>query len=482
MKTNFLLKWIILVVLFVSINNPSFTQIPGLKKLEKEAKKVENQVEDKIKKDNEKKKTEESSSTTQSQTTATTSSQIIYVSASKGNNKNDGSINSPIKEIDKAVQLAEPGAEIRIAQGIYRGTFNIGFIESSKPIKLFGSYDEDFTKQDIVSHPTVFQPDNEVGGKNRKALLRFTKDVGGTIIDGIVWDMGERNAYSGKEGFVKGIELGRLLMPTEYPPTGNSTTDEPAIQFVSATTGGDVTIQNCVFVNGASFAIQAGHRSGKFTVKNNIFVANRMAAIEIFGTCSGSNQNKDMALCGEVEIAYNTILFTWSRLKDLKDMGYGIRIMTKCSYNIHHNIIGGSVLAAIDHSRFTKNEWIKVNDNIFFVNKQADFYYTPGSNTSLNLKVEQFGDLEIASASGNKDEIPKTLKVNKAYLEGFLSARYSEKVDYNPNSPSNQWREAMGMNKQGSIQSTVTMFMNKYPWKETLSLFGSVQGYGAQKP
>ena len=101
MKTNFLLKWIILVVLFVSINNPSFTQIPGLKKLEKEAKKVENQVEEKIKKDNEKKKTEESSSTTQSQTTATTSSQIIYVSASKGNNKNDGSINSPLKEIIK---------------------------------------------------------------------------------------------------------------------------------------------------------------------------------------------------------------------------------------------------------------------------------------------------------------------------------------------------------------------------------------------
>lgn len=406
----------------------------------------------------------------------------IHVSITKGNNKNDGSQGSPVKEIDKAVQMAAAGAEIKVAGGVYSGTFNIGYIETNKPIKLFGSYDETFTTQNIIAHPSVFQPDNAVGGKNRKALLKFTKDVAGTIIDGMVWDMGERNAYSGKEGVVPGIPGGRLLMPTEYPPAGNSTAAEPCIQFVSATAGGDVTIQNCVFVNGANFAVQAGHRSGTFTVKNNVFVSNRMAAIEIFGTCAGSNQNKDMTRCGEVEIANNTIIFTWSRLKDFKDMGYGVRIMTKCSYNIHHNIIGGAILAAIDHSRFTKNEWIKVDNNIFFVNKQADFYYTPASNTSLNLKVAQFGDLEIGSASGNKDEIPKGLKVNKAYLEGFLNARYAEQVDYNPNSPANQWREAMGMNKQGKIQSTVSMYMSKYPWKETLDLFGSIPGVGAQKP
>ncbi len=72
--------------------------------------------------------------------------------------------------------------------------------------------------------------------------------------------------------------------------------------------------------------------------------------------------------------------------------------------------------------------------------------------------------------------------MNKAYLEGFLSARYSEQLDYNPNSPANLWREAMGLNKQGKMHSEVTMFMNKYPWKETLGLFGSVPGVGAQKP
>ena len=50
-----------------------------------------------------------------------------------------------------------------------------------------------------------------------------------------------------------------------------------------------------------------------------------------------------MSRCSEVEIAHNTILFSWSRTKDFKDMGYGVRIMTKASYNIHHNLIGTSV-------------------------------------------------------------------------------------------------------------------------------------------
>ena len=406
----------------------------------------------------------------------------IYVSKEKGDNKNKGTKESPVKEIDKAIELSTAGGTIYISGGTYSSTFGIGYIESDKPVKLYGSFDQTFSKQDILQNPTLFQPDNESGGKARKALLKFTKDVDGTVIDGIVFDMGMRNAYSPKEGIIEGLETGRMLMPTERPSAGNSTVDEPIIQFVSACAGGNVTIQNCVFVNGANFGIQAGHRSGTFKVLNNVFVANRMAAIEIYGTCPSTGGPNTLALCGDVEIANNTILFTWSRLKDLKDMGYGIRVMTKCNYNIHNNIIAGSVLGGIDNSRFNKNEWLKIDNNIFFVNKKADLYYAKASNTSLNLSVSDFGDLEFASVNGNKAEIPKTIEVNKTYLDAFLNASYDEQLDYDPNSSSNQWREAMGLNKQGKMTSKVTMFMNRYPWKETLQLFGAVSGFGAQKP
>ncbi len=403
---------------------------------------------------------------------------IIYVSKS-GSNKNDGSKESPMKNIDKAIAAAAPGDEIRIAEGIYMGTFNIGYLESDKPVKLYGSWDAQFAQQDIVKHPTVFQPDNESGGKSRKALLKFTKEVAGTVVDGIVWDMGERNVYHEKEGIVEGVEGGRIKSSTEASPGQNSTVEEPAISFASATQGGDITIQNCVFVNGSNFAIQAGLRSGTFRVINNVFVANKMAAVEIYGTCSGSNQQRDMVSCGEVEVAYNTILFTWSRLKDFLDMGYGVRIMTKCTYNIHHNIIGASIMGGIDNSRFCKDEFIKIDHNIMFGNKGGDLYYTPASNTKLQLTVDQFEDLEFESAAGNVGQAPE-IPVNQAYMKGFFSARYSETTSYDPNSAQNQWARALGMNQQGTMSSNVSMFMNKYPWQECLKLFGASSEAGAQ--
>jgi hypothetical protein len=404
----------------------------------------------------------------------------IYVSITKGSNKNNGDSGTPFKNIDKAISVAEPGSTIKIAGGVYMGTLNVGFIESNKPVKLYGSYDENFSKQDIKAHPTLLQPNNESARSTRKAVLKFTKDVSGTVLDNLVFDGGERNAYHSKEGVVEGVEGGRLMPPTERPPVGFPTVGEPLLQFVSATTGGDVTIQNCVFVNAPSFALQAGHRSGKFTVKNNVFVANKMAAVEIYGTCASTGGPNTLALCGEVEVAYNTILFSWSRTKDFQDMGYGVRVMTKCDYNIHNNIIGASILAGVDHTRFNKDEWVKVDNNIFFVNKDEDLHYSPASNTRLRINAADFGDLEFASAEGNVNKIPEGLKVNKAYLEGYLNARYSEQTDLDRNSPANMWRSMMGMNLQGTMTSEVTMFCNKYPWKETMNLFGNVKGYGAQ--
>ncbi len=404
----------------------------------------------------------------------------VYVSQTKGSNQNPGTRESPVKEIDTAITMARDGDEIFIAGGIYMGTFGIGYMESDRPLKLYGSYDETFTSRSIVDTPTVFQPDNAAGGKARKAFLKLTKVVAGTVIDGIVFDMGQRNAYSSNDGIVKGLDTGRLLRSTERPASGNSTAEEPILQVVSAAQGGDVTIRNCVFVNGASFAIQAGHREGVFRILNNVFVGNRMAAIEVFGTCASRGGPGDMARCGMVEIAHNTILFSWSRQKDMLDMGYGVRVMTKCEYHIHHNVIGGSVLAGIDHTRFNRDEWLKVDDNIFFVNKKGDLDYSPASNTKLSIQVEEFGDLRFASAKGNRREIPARLPIDPAYLEGFLAASYSEQVDFDPDSPANLWREAMGLNKQGKIASQVTMFMNRYPWRDTLRLFGAIQGYGAQ--
>jgi len=409
-----------------------------------------------------------------------TEGNALFVSQASGKNSNPGTLESPFKNIDKAFKSAAAGDVILVAEGTYSGTFDIGYLESDKPLKLYGGFSSDFSSRDVVKHPAVFRPDNASGGKSRKPLLRFSKAADGVVVDGFIFDMGGRNSYDPAEGKPAGVETGMLLLPPKKASGDLATVTEPCLSIPSSALGGDVMIRNNVFLNCASFGIQAGVRGGFFKVVNNVFVANRMAAIEVYGTCASRGGPGSMTQCGEAEIANNTILFTWSRLKDFLDMGYGVRVMTKLGYNIHHNLIGANIMAGVDHSRFNNNEWVKLDNNVLFVNKKADLEFSPASNTSLDLRADQFEDLELASNVGNTSEIPSNLPVDEAYLEGFLSARYTEEADYDSNSPANQIRSALGRSKQGRLSTDVSMYGNRYPWGSALRFFGAVSGAGAQ--
>ena len=45
---------------------------------------------------------------------------------------------------------------------------------------------------------------------------------------------------------------------------------------------------------------------------------------------------------------------------------------------------------------------------------------------------------------------------------------------------SNQFRSALGLNQVGTMQSSATMYANRYNLQKALQLFGAVVGYGAQ--
>ena len=400
--------------------------------------------------------------------------ETIHVSISTGKNKNPGTKEAPMKNIDKAIKKAKAGDTILVAEGTYSGTFGIGYLTIDKPIELYGGYSTDFSERNVTEHLTVFQPDNKSGAKSRKALLTLSKTIDGTVVDGFIFDMGMRNSYSPEEGKPEGVETGMLLLPPKKAKGDSVTVTEQCLRIAAGNKGGNIKISNNAFLNSAKFGIQGGVPIGTITITNNVFASNRMASIEVWGTSA-----KEVP---SAEIAYNTILFSWSRLKDFMDMGYGVRIMTKMKYDIHHNIIGTAVLTGVDHTRFNNDEWVKLDDNLFFLNKQSDMEYSPESSTKLNLSADEFEDLELASVSGNRDEISQGLPVNKAYLEGFLSARYTEEEDYDPESPANLMRELFGLNKQGKLTTSVTMCGNRYPWKEALKLFGALDGVGAQNP
>jgi len=369
----------------------------------------------------------------------------LYVCISTGNNQNPGTLALPFKNIDAALKKAATGDTIKVAEGIYSGTFEIGFLEIDKAVILMGGFAKGFGQREVTKFPTVFQPNNASGAKSRKALINLVKNNDGFVLDGFVLDMGQRNSYSTTEGKPQGLETGILLLPPSKQGRDNTTVTEPLLRIGNGNQGGIIKIQNNVFVNGAQFAIQGGIALGKLEIRNNVFVSNRMAAIEVWGT-----HGRDLA---EAEIVGNSIVFSWSRLKDFGDMGYGVRIMTKMKYTIEKNLIGGAILAGVDNTRFAKDENIFLKDNVFFLNTQGDLEYSPQSNTKLNLSATQFGDLPFASARGNVNPPRLDLALDKKYREGFEKA----------------------------LETPGSMFANRYPWKSALDLFGSSATHGAQK-
>jgi hypothetical protein len=435
-----------------------------------------------------------------------------YVNIATGSNRNDGSKASPFKNIQAAIDAADHGATICVAEGVYMGKLNIGYVDVNKYVNLIGGYSSDFSERDPLRHLTLFQPDDKVAAAGTNTLKGLFEVYvrgnrkGQIVIDGFVFDRGNSNSYFWKtdrktSSWPIGVESPRLfyagmggcqVLHKSSKAFANVANPEPPCDGQGVNTNamvhgdveGDVTIQNCVFVNGSWFGIQMGNIGGHWRVVNNVFVNNRMAACEI------RSMNKTVGEAS-LEFAYNTVLFSWTRMKpdgaDI-DMGYGVRCMTGVNMDINHNIFGCNFFAAIDRTYVDADKTKEAQrvttaeSNRFFLNRESDILL-PGTAKFQRVFCKDFEDVDkLAKAVDNKDLAdPAFIKaINKPYLQAWNNYSCSESSSYNANSTSNQVREIFGMNKQGSFISRPTMHANYYPTEDTYRLFGVVNGYGAQ--
>ncbi len=403
-----------------------------------------------------------------------------YVSKKTGSNRNDGSKAKPYKNLQKAINVAQKGDKIYVAEGNYYGLLNKGSLEIKKAVEIYGGYSSDFSERDVLKHLSLVQPPASTNGTahNGGVIYITVSDPkpGTLIIDGLILDKSKSNGYHATKGKPKGVESGMYMKP---PLKGADNIISKQSKLLGGSfSNGKVIIRNCVFNNADKHAIQLGVQKADVQILNNVFTSSLYAAAEVWG----KSYDKKAA---SIEFAYNTVLFNWSRTKAMEDMGYGFRCMTGIRINVHNNIIGLSNLAGIDRTRDEKDQELKVDNNMFFMNKQADLTL-PGSGKYMRIYVDMFEDVEqLTSASNNNELSPEAGKKLKAvlnlpYLEGFLSATYKETSDYDPNSSMNQARSALGLNQVGTINSSVSMFGNRYPLKDALKLFGVVKDYGAQ--
>ena len=88
-----------------------------------------------------------------------TDGNIYYVNIEKGSARGAGTIEAPMKDIQKAIDSAADGDVIRIAQGNYLGTMDRGWIQiKGKYVSLEGGWNDDFTERNPVRYITRTHP------------------------------------------------------------------------------------------------------------------------------------------------------------------------------------------------------------------------------------------------------------------------------------------------------------------------------------
>lgn len=411
----------------------------------------------------------------------------IYVSLSSGKNKNAGTKEAPLKNIWKAVEKSQPGDVIHVAEGNYPGKMKCGWVQLDKPVSLVGGYSPDFTVRDPLKYKTMFQPKNDQNDKkgSAMALLRIDfKNQKGfkMLIDGLIFDDGFASSYHETKGKPEGFDTGMWL---EGPAMNKLRDKFPSANRYSlfATLGygtaGELEIRNCTFVNGSNFGVNINWFEGEVKMKNNVFCNNRMI---------GANVQSSNGQPGKVkwEFENNTVLFTWSRLNDLADMGFGVRVNANVVAAIKNNIIGLNVLTGFDNTKGNgKTKKIQLDGNVFFLNRESDIQMTV-SPSVVKVRVDGFEDLEgtdgIESIEDNVDLAdPKVFagRINAKYLNSFLSMKYSEATKLDEGK-CNGLRSVLGLPLQGTIKTTCDMYANRYPMEDALKLFGAMEGKGAQ--
>ena len=410
---------------------------------------------------------------------------FFYVSKN-GSARGDGSKDSPMKDIQKAIDAASNGDIVRIAEGNYLGTLDRGWIEIKKKyISLEGGWNLDFTERNPTKYITRMQPTKQQEGTIGRGLLMLdvvTDKNANMVIDGIFFDLGLLLNYSPtnsdpRNGWPEGCETGRML------PVGQA---NKQIRLIGGNVAGNLIIRNCMFINASYMGIILGHTGGNWEIYNNVFVSNVFASAEIFGRLNaqtGAHQCK-------VNFHHNTVLFSWCRTKEMEDMGYGYRFKNGVDHDVHHNIFGCSNLGALDAgwSEATlpaeKRKICSAYNNYFFMNKGDLIKAGTSGGAWLYVPANRFDEVEELKEYERNAELPGDSKfkdvIDQAYLKGFANLKIMTNSSYDPNSAANLYREAHGMNKQGVSTTRVSMFANRYNFDKAVLFFGAENGYGAQ--
>ncbi|MCP3098697.1 right-handed parallel beta-helix repeat-containing protein [Myxococcus sp. K15C18031901] len=198
-----------------------------------------------------------------------------------GESGGDGSRERPFKDPFQALEKAERGDRILVAQGEYGGKLKSGkwVVDGKQYLALLGGWDRDFRRRDPWNTPSLLSWPSDSKTAPQGYLFEGAGDHTGLIVDGFVFDRRTLNHYDA-DGF---LDL-------------NNSPDDEHLRVFSPET----VVRNCTFVNGAGAAVRM---SNAVTFENNLVVNMVSDGLRVTGGFGTQ----------PARIRDNTFLFIWNR-------------------------------------------------------------------------------------------------------------------------------------------------------------------------
>jgi hypothetical protein len=343
----------------------------------------------------------------------------------------DGSREKPFRDPFQAIEKAEKGDRILVAEGEYGGKLKSGkwIIDGKQYLSLLGGWDREFKKRDPWNTPSLLQwpPDSKTSPQGY--VLEGNGDHTGLIIDGFVFDRRTLNRYD-KDGFLE----------------TNTSPDNEHIWVASP----ESAIRNCTFVNGAGAAARI---SNAVAFENNIVVNVFNDAVKVtggFGTRTSQIRN-------------NTILFVWNKRRPhdgSSASGSGIVLGGQVP-----SVVEGNVIQYVDNfgvkADARLNE-VTLTNNTFFRN-WATFRSTAGMPppTVDERSMHLLGEMGLRKVDGNQ-----VADANFDIDAAFYAAWHARTSQLTGRFTAEEWR-AVARPVDGEVKPGEGMAMD---WKKAVKL------------
>ncbi len=347
----------------------------------------------------------------------------------------DGTQASPFGDPWQAFEHCQAGDTIHITEGKYFGQLGVGMWEIPfDRVQMIGGYTSDFAARDPWAHPSELLWDKN--SKNRPNTARLSSRSKDVVIDGVVIDMRDENAYQDEQ------QTGRTDKP-----------GEAAIYLWHPS-----TVRNCVLINPGQQCVVA--RSGT-TIENNLLLNAMASALEIVR----GEDPKAVA-----KIRNNTILFPW----DIKSpgtgsvRGAGIHLGQATSAEITGNLIAhcdnNAIHCETDLSRSS------VTKNVFAMNLFSNLLTgVNGANAAVDDKtMELLEEVGLKAMDGN-EVAASELPIDPQWLD-----KYSQRTSSQPGKlvmdDWNKIRQLAGLPMMGTGYKLATGVAPPYPLDKALLL------------